>query len=61
MRCYALLCAAGSDKHEYHKEGAMIDRSAYYDDAQWERFMTAAEGKETPLYSCGSGYNPPEL
>lgn|GEM_PF-3653346 len=39
----------------------MIDRSAYYDDAQWERFMTAAEGKETPLYSCGSGYNPPEL
>uniref|UniRef100_A0A7C3EC13 ornithine decarboxylase n=1 Tax=Gracilinema caldarium TaxID=215591 RepID=A0A7C3EC13_9SPIR len=27
----------------------MIDRSAYYDDAQWERFMTAAEGKETPF------------
>jgi len=30
-------------------EGAMIERSTFYDDAQWERFMTAAEGKETPF------------
>jgi ornithine decarboxylase len=27
----------------------MLDRFAFYDDAQWERFMTAAEGKETPF------------
>ena len=26
----------------------MIERSTYYDDAQWERFMSAQEGKETP-------------
>ncbi|MFQ3547000.1 MAG: type III PLP-dependent enzyme [Termitinemataceae bacterium] len=26
----------------------MIDRSTYYDDEQWERFMAAAEGKATP-------------
>lgn len=27
----------------------MVERSAFYDDAQWERFMAAAEGKETPF------------
>ncbi len=27
----------------------MVERSTFYDDAQWERFMAAAEGKETPF------------
>ena len=27
----------------------MVDRSAFYSDEQWARFMAGAEGKETPL------------
>lgn len=27
----------------------MVERSAFYDDTQWERFMSAVEGKETPF------------